>query len=133
MLSHPVSSNAPVSGQTLMRPLIAAHSCTNCSQCRGYERRPLAAAIQRLGRSPGSGSVPLPTAVPRCRMLRPEPRGGQPEQPAIVPTGSQLSGVLPETLVRLSATLPSLTIPPPPDLASLSTILLDPAVSVPSL
>jgi hypothetical protein len=35
-------------------------------------------------------------------------RGGQPEQPAIVLTGSQLSGVLPETLVRLSVTLPPL-------------------------
>ena len=57
-----------------------------------------------------------------CRLDLPRPRSrptyqnepwcvgqpGQPEQPAIVPTGSQLSGVLPETPVRLSATLPPL-------------------------
>jgi hypothetical protein len=48
----------------------------------------------------------------------PEPRGGQPEQSAVVTTDSQLSGALPETLVRFSATLPSsLKIPPPPESA----------------
>ena len=50
-----------------------------------------------------------------------------------MPTGSQLSGVLPETLVWLSVTLPPFSIPPPSSLAVLWTILLKAAVSVPSL
>jgi hypothetical protein len=65
----------------------------------------LPAAIRQRALADGRATLPMlrPDAAAGCcgRMLR----GGQPEQPAMVPTGSQLSGVLPDTLVRLSATL----------------------------
>src|ERR1019366_2660744 len=54
------------------------------------------------------GSPPRAARTPRPRdsgRSPPGPRGGQPKQPAIVPTGSQLSGTLPKTQVRGIAAL----------------------------